>query len=112
ILIPLLNNNLVQGTVDFTVNITLPPSSASLVAPTNAIVSIVDNDFGVAYQNATNYVSETNSTALIFVQRIGGATNAFQVNFATANGTALAGTNYTATSGTLSFVSGEVLKAV
>jgi hypothetical protein len=57
-------------------------------------------------------VSETNSTGLVFVQRIGDATNVFNVSYATTNGTAVAGVNYQATAGVLSFANGEVLKAV
>ncbi|HXF09632.1 MAG TPA: Calx-beta domain-containing protein [Desulfuromonadaceae bacterium] len=110
--IPLLNNNFVQGTVNFTVNLFAPAGGATITDPTNAIVSVVDNDFGVSFQNQTNYVSETNSTALIFVQRVGGTTNAFTVNFATSDGTAVHGVNYVTTTGTLSFVSGEVIKSI
>lgn len=112
IYVPLIDNNLVQGTVNFSVNISLPPGAATLASPSNAIVSITDNDFGVAFASPTNYVNETNSSAIIFVQRIGGTTNAFQVNFATTNGTAVAGVNYTTTAGTLSFVPGEVIKTI
>ena len=110
--IPLVDNNLVQGTVNFSVQLSNPGGGAVLVSPTNANVAILDNDVGVDFVNATNYVSETNGTGLVFVQRIGDAANAFNVNYATTNGTAMAGVNYQATAGTLSFASGESLKAI
>ena len=112
IVVPLVQNSLVLGTVDFSVYLSNPGGGAALATPTTANVSILDDNVGVAFVNGTNYVSETNSPGLVFVQRIGNPTNVFQVNYATANGSALAGINYQATSGTLSFTNGEVLKAV
>ncbi len=90
----------------------IQPGGATLINPTNTTVTILNNNFGVSFLNATNYVSETNSTGLIFVQRIGNPTNGFQVNYATTNGTALAGINYNTTTGALNFVSGEILKTI
>ncbi|HZF01516.1 MAG TPA: Calx-beta domain-containing protein [Methylomirabilota bacterium] len=110
--IPLVDNNLVQGPMNFSVALSNPTGGATLIDPTNAVVSINDNDCGVAFLNATNYVSETNNTGVIFVQRIGSTTNVFQVNYTTTNGTALAGINYNATTGTLAFVSGEIQKTI
>jgi uncharacterized delta-60 repeat protein len=112
ILVPLVTNNLVQPPVNFSVVLSNPTGGATLIAPTNATVTIINNNFGVAFLNGTNYVSETSSPAIIFVQRIGNPAIAFQVNYATTNGTALAGINYTATTGTLSFVGGEILKTI
>ena len=110
--IPLLANNLVEGPVNFSVVLSNPTGGATLAAPTNATVTILDNNFGVAFVNATNYVSETNSPAIIFVQRVGGTNSAFTVNYSTTNGTALAGVNYVPASGSLSFASNEVLEAI
>ena len=110
--IPLVDNSLVQGSVNFSVVLSNPGGAATLVSPTNANVAILDDNVGVDFVNATNFVSETNSTGLVFVQRVGNTTNVFNVSYATTNGTALAGVNYQATAGTLSFASGEVLKAI
>lgn len=112
IAVQLVNNSQVQGTVNFSVVLSNPTGGATLTPPTATTVSILDNDTGVSFLNATNYVSETNGFGSIVVQRIGNISNAFQVNFTTTNGTALAGTNYTTTAGTLSFVSGEVFKNI
>jgi hypothetical protein len=46
-------------------------------------------------------------TALLSVTRTGGGTGPVSVNFSTANGTALASTDYTATSGTLTWADGD-----
>src|SRR5206468_2784305 len=56
---------------------------------------------------ATSGVREDAGTATITVSRTGGSTGAVSVNYATADGTAKAGTDYTATQGTLSFASGQ-----
>ena len=112
ITVPLLANSLVQGPVSFSVVLSNPTGGATLTAPTTSTVTILDNNFGVAFLNATNYVSETNSAAIVFVQRIGGTNGAFSVNYSTTNGTALAGVNYLTNSGSLNFASGEVLQSI
>jgi subtilisin family serine protease len=58
--------------------------------------------FGAASYN----VSESGSSITIPVTRLGGTTGAATVNYATENGTAMAGSDYTAKSGTLSFSAG------
>jgi uncharacterized delta-60 repeat protein len=110
--VPLIDNSLVQGTVNFSVVLSNPTGGAILIAPTNTTVSILDNDLGVSFVNATNFVSETTNVGIIFVQKIGNLNGAFQVNYYTTNGTALAGINYNTTTGTLAFASGEVLKTI
>jgi hypothetical protein len=110
--IPLVDNNLVQGTVNLSVALTNVSPGATLVAPSNAIVNILDNDTGFSFLNATNYFRETNGFVLVFVQRVGNSGGSAQVNYATTDGTAKAGVNYTATSGTLNFGPGQNLVAI
>ena len=52
-------------------------------------------------------VSESAGSATITVTRTSGSTGVVSVDFATSNGTATAGADYTATSGTLSWVDGD-----
>jgi uncharacterized delta-60 repeat protein len=111
--VPLVDNNLVQGTVNLYVLLSNPSGGATLIAPTNATLSISDNDVGFSFVNATNLpVSETNAFASVLVQCIGSHTNSVQVYYATTNGTAIAGVNYTAVSGWLTFTSGETRQAI
>lgn len=111
--VPLIDNNVAQGTVMFNVSLlTNINSGTTLAIPSNAAVFIADNDAGFAFVSATNKVLETAGPASATVMRIGPTTSTLSVNYATHDGTALAGTNYTATSGTLTFGPGEIFKSI
>lgn len=60
----------------------------------------------LAFSNATYSVAENGGSALITVNRSGGSSGSVTVNYASSNGTASAGSDYTAVSGTLTFASG------
>jgi ribosomal protein L35AE/L33A len=60
--------------------------------------------------NATYNVNENAGTVTITVNRVNGSTGAISVNYATANGTATAGSDYTSASGTLNFADAETSK--
>jgi hypothetical protein len=57
-------------------------------------------------------VIEDVGTATITVQRTGGASGALSVQYQTTDGTATAGQDYTAASGTLNFANGETSKTI
>jgi hypothetical protein len=93
------------------------------VAATNAgsgTVSVLLNDGGTspvtpALRIGDASVTEGNTgtrTATFTVTRTGAATGTTSVAFATANGTATAGSDYQATSGTLTFAPGETTKTI
>jgi hypothetical protein len=64
---------------------------------------------GVIQFTVSGYqVSENGGSATITVQRGGDTSGSATVQFATSNGTATAGADYTATSGTLTFVAGQI----
>lgn len=61
----------------------------------------------------TSYsVNEGAGTVSVNVVRVGGSDGRVTVDYATTNGSALAGSDYTATSGTLEFLDGETTKTV
>jgi hypothetical protein len=75
-----------------------------------ATITIVDNDQGLAFSAPTFTVAETRPTAVISVRRTGGLTGTLVVNFATSPGTAVPGTDYTDTAGSLTFPPGVAIK--
>jgi hypothetical protein len=110
--VPLVANSRAQGPVYLSVVLSNPGGGATLIAPTNATLGIVNNNIGFNFATNINYVSETNAYAAIFVQCLGSPTNTVSVNYSTANGTATNGVNYTAVSGTLTFAVGETLQSI
>ena len=61
----------------------------------------------VAFSNATYSIGEAGGAATITVTRTGGGTSAFSIDYATADGSASAGADYIAATGTLNFADGE-----
>ena len=112
IVVPLLATSFVQGPVNLSVVLSNPSGGATLIAPTNTTLTILNNNVGFNFVNATNYFSETNAFAAVFVQCIGSPTSTVSVNYSTANGTATSGVNYTAVSNKLTFTTGETLQAI
>jgi uncharacterized delta-60 repeat protein len=97
---------------DETVNLSLTNASggATLGAQSTAVLTIVDNDVaGVVQLSTLSYsVQETDGSVAIVVSRSGGSNGAVSVDFATTDGTALAGLDYTANAGTLTWADGDV----
>ena len=106
--IPVLNDAVIEGPETFTVTLSAPTGGGVLgVGATAATVTIASDDRGVTMTSATQSVAESVGTAVVSVNRSGSSTGAVSVNYATVNGTALAGTHYTATSGTLNWADGD-----
>ncbi len=97
-----------------TVNLTLTGvTGATLGAQSTATLTILDDDSatGQFQFSATNYnVAENGVSVLITVNRINGSAGTASVSYATSAGTAIPGTDYTSTSGTLTFLNGETTK--
>jgi hypothetical protein len=109
--VPIVNDS--ADEVSETVNLALSqPTNANLGTPSEAVLSIADNDVAgkVQFSAAAYSVSEKGGTATVTVTRTMGAAGDVTVPYETANGTASAGTNYTGTSGVLTFDQGEAAK--
>ena len=102
-----------DGTVESneTVNLTLssPTGGATLGTNDTAVLTIQDDEVpGVLqFSSATYSVNENAGTATITVTRTGGSDGAVSVAYATSNGTATAGSDYTTASGTLNWTDGD-----
>jgi hypothetical protein len=87
----------------------LPGASSILGAPATATVTIADDDpAGLIDFKAVDYdVDETDGQATVTVERLDGVGGAVSVDYETSNGSATAGSDYTATSGTLNWAAGD-----
>lgn len=97
-----------------TVTLTLSnPVNASLGVLTTATLSIIDNESTTVQFGTPSYtINENGGQAAIQVTLSSAAAFSITVNYATSDGTALAGSDYTATSGTLTFNPGETSKTI
>ncbi|MFH0909528.1 MAG: Calx-beta domain-containing protein, partial [bacterium] len=84
-------------------------NDVSGVVQTRAVSVTVQGE--IAFDSATYAVSETGGTAMITVRRDGNTSRAVTVDFATSNGTSMAGSDYVATNGTLTFAVGDTVKS-
>ena len=91
-----------------TVNLTLsnPTGGATLGTPRAAVLTILDDEVGLRFSAPTYTVNENGGLATITVVRTGPTASPVSVNYATSDGSAIAGTDYTQRSGTLSFAAG------
>jgi hypothetical protein len=104
--VAIVNDALIEG--DETFSLTLSnPTNATLGAPASADITIVDDDQPqVQFSSATYTTDESAGTALITVTLKQPAPDAVTVHYATGDGTAIAGSDYTPVSGTLTFTPG------
>jgi uncharacterized repeat protein (TIGR01451 family) len=110
--LPILADTIVESKE--TVNLTLsnPTGGGTLGPQRTAVLFITDNDGSgsLQFKTATFLVAEGKASATITVTRTGGASGAVDVDYATSDWSATAGTDYTTRSGTLSFGSGQTSK--
>jgi hypothetical protein len=105
--VPIINTMMVGP--DTTVNLTLsnPTAGATFAGQNPVTLTILNNNqLSMQFSAATASVDETAGQATITVTRNSASTTS-QVNYATGGGTAVAGTNYKATSGVLVFNPGQ-----
>ncbi|MGE0639352.1 MAG: Calx-beta domain-containing protein [Thermoanaerobaculia bacterium] len=111
--VPIVDDSDVEGNQTFSVQLVSPGGGASLGSPSVVTVTINDNDSTpgspgtVRFTSSTATVSESAPNVTLTAERTGGSTGAISVNYATGDGTALTGSDYLATSGTLSWGNGD-----
>ncbi|MCX6049042.1 MAG: Ig-like domain-containing protein [Chloroflexi bacterium] len=105
--VPVANNGTNDG--NKTVNLTLSASSgASLGTPSTALLTIIDDEgpptaqFSLTNYNFPENVAGGNATITVILNQP--SATPITVDYATSNGTATAGTDYTAKTGTLTFL--------
>ena len=96
-------------TLTLTLSNVLPGVSSILGAPATAAVTIADDDPAglIDFRSLQYDVDETDGHATVTVERLGGVGGAVSVDYETSDGSATAGSDYAATSGTLNWAAGD-----
>jgi ABC-type cobalt transport system substrate-binding protein len=97
----------VTGNRAFTLNLTNVTAPGRIISPSNQVVTIIDNNSGLSFSSAAYTVIRNSGTTTITVLRTDNTNQTTSVNFATLDGTAVAGTDYVATNGTFVFTNGQ-----
>jgi len=117
--IPILNDVIVEGPETVNLALSLPGGAvAQLVLNRDiAVLTINEDDVAGVIQFSASTFSATECAtsaptcnATLTVSRTGGLASGVTVDFATADGTATAGVDYTATSGTVTFAASQATK--
>ena len=110
--VPVLDDVLAEPNETVNLSLSNPTGGATLGSPSVAILTIVNvpKPGSLQFSSATYSVMENGGSATITVTRTNGSEGTVTVDYATSNGTATAGSDYTATSGTLAFANGETSK--
>jgi hypothetical protein len=112
ILVPVIGDLVNEPTETFSVN--LQNAKHASIADGQAIVTVVDNDQPtIRINDVSAPEGNTGTTPFAFTVTLSAAsTTPVTVNWATANGTAVAGSDYQAASGTLTFAPGQTSQTV
>jgi hypothetical protein len=107
IAIPIVNNTIAQSNRFFYFNLTNTSAGMPLGNTSNAIVTIVDNDFPGTLQFSTDTFSDyEGSNAIVRIVRNGGLASGITVQFCMTNGTGFAGIDFSNETQTVSFGAG------
>lgn len=116
IIVRILNDQIDENSEDFEIILSNPTGGPQIdPSADNAIVRIIDNDSGgtIQFSAAAYNVNEGTPNASIKVVRTGTAlASNVTVHLETSNGTASAGSDYTAVSSNLTFAAGETMKTI
>ena len=112
--VPILDDAEVEGDELFNVVLTAAGGGATIATPSAVGVTITDVETAGRFAfGAPRYeVVEGAPAAVLDVVRLGGAVGGVTVAYATEDGTAIAGEDYEASSGTLTFGAGETSKTI
>ena len=109
--IPILNDALKEPNETFRFTLTNATGTV-LGLQKSATITLKDNDPGVEFVTAKYYIHEDEGALRVTVRRGNDlALEPFTVDYATVNGTAVAGQDYVRTHGTLAFAAGELSRS-
>jgi polyhydroxybutyrate depolymerase len=111
--VPILNDGLKESAETFRIPLSNPTGGAVLGLTRTVTVTILDNDPGVGFERSTTSVWENlPGLTLKVIRGNDGWLGPFTVDYQTVDSTALAGVDYQAASGTLSFEMNEMVKGI
>jgi len=115
ITVPVLGDTAIESTETFVVNLSNPVNATLGVS--QGVGTILDNDAppppALSINDVTVTEGNTGSVGAVFTVSLPAAsTQTVTVQYATANGTATAGSDYTAASGTLTFTAGQLTQTI
>jgi hypothetical protein len=111
--VPLFNNSSIDGNKSVTIKLSNPTNSAVLGNPSQVTLTIVDDEAtpvgsgSISFSTDVYTARERDGSTLITVIKRGGFDVRSSVQFTTYDSTAIAGSDYTSTSGTMTFEPGE-----
>jgi uncharacterized repeat protein (TIGR01451 family)/uncharacterized delta-60 repeat protein len=105
--IPIIDDGQVTGDEQFSLFLSNPGPNTFLGSPNIAVVTIINIHSGVGFSSPTYTAVEGQSNVVVTVNRSSINTGNISVAFATADGTARAGSRYVATNGVLTFANGQ-----
>lgn len=110
--IPLINDGMVEANETFSIQLSEPTGGLKLGEPATATVTLQSEDQPaqpgiIALAQSVYTIQENGGSLLVSVVRSGGASGAVSITYATSDGTAQAGQDYTAVSGILTWADGE-----
>jgi hypothetical protein len=113
-MVPLVNDALPEGDETVLLRLSDPTGGALVGAQTTAVLTIRSNDPAGSFYFAPSILrlKETVGQAVLSVRRAGGASGTVTVDFATADGSAQDGLDYTGQTTTLTFGPGQVLQTI
>lgn len=109
--VTVIGDNLIESDETFTIN--LSNAVNATISGGTGTGTILNDDRGgyINFFNSSTYlVSENAGTATITVGRLNGEASNVSIDYSTSDGTAIAGQDYVATSGTLTFAANETTK--
>ena len=114
--VQLLNNFNLDGSRTLNLTLSNPTGQTSLGNRSTAVLTILDDEVASAgtfqFSVRSNSVSEAIKRANVFITRTGGKLGAVNVAFTTVDGTALAGVDYLATNGIVTFPAGQTRRMI
>ena len=99
-----------EGTESFTIELTAPTGGATISSSSSLrrqVMIISDNDAGFTLSPSAISVNESGGTLQIMVGKYDASNRAASVDYSAANGTAVAGSDYSAASGRLTWAAGD-----